>query len=127
MVIKNGEVGFLSGNKTSKTDIMQFDTMIEQILSANHAAQQTAKQAQTEKSDAIAHIDEQKAELNAKYKERAERRINILEEKERSFADEKIDNIKQEFSKKQQLLEEKMQQNFENWANQLFVKVTGLK
>ena len=108
---------------SGKVDLMEFQSVIEQILAANQKAEDARNAAEEERKSAILKIDERKAELKNEYYERAERRIKIIDEQEKAFADEKINAANENFAKKTAELDRLAEKNKDEWAKQLFKTV----
>ncbi len=106
-----------------KKSTLSFESVIELIKQADSAAKENAGAVEKEKENILHQLDSKKIELREKYEERAKRRIEIVENEEKKFADTEIEKSREELEKRLKALEDFANKNNETWSEQMYKEV----
>lgn len=101
------------------------ENLIKQILEIDRQARMETEQAEQRRSAVEQEVQKKKQDMRQEYITRAEKRIDLLAQKEDEMAHSAIDQANQAAAAQIERLEQHYQQHKEEWVEQLTARVTG--
>ena len=103
---------------------MKHVDIINRIVEAEQRARQIAAEAQEKLAHLQADLENERKNLRETYLQRAERRVEMVREREQALMREQLDEMDKHFTSERDMLERLFADHRTDWVDKLFTMVT---
>lgn len=98
---------------------------IKSLLEFDEMGRQLVREAQEQRADVLAHMEDYKKELGSKYRERMQNRLDFTRGQAEAEAAEKLAAARAEYAARSQRLEETYRENSARWVAEIVRRCIG--